>query len=421
MNSSLINLLHSIGKESLDYCNQNRLDLIREIASKANLLTWDIPIISVTGTNGKGSSVTALKSIYQEAGFNAGVFTSPHIIDFNERIAINNTLISDEDFKVALQAIIDLDCERQLSFFEILTLTALYYFKQHPLDVLILEVGLGGRLDAINILDADVVLVTAIDLDHQDYLGDSIDAIAKEKAGLFRAQGLAVYSGEVCPKSLDECAKSLNVNLSCLYQDFHIEQLPTSWRYHSDTLDCPFETTPKILLSAFAGAIRVVELLQNRLNVSFEAIQKANTTAFIPGRFQWIDDKVMVVLDVAHNPHAVSLLANRLMKMPIEGKIYCVFSAFKDKDVTEIVKIFNNMGPLWYTCLLESERAHTKQSLECIFQELEVVHEFNESPVDAFKKARDAANCKDLIVVFGSFHLIREVMLVLKQEGKHVF
>ena len=191
-----------------------RLEVLAQYASKLDCLYWQIPVVTVTGTNGKGSTVTALKSIYQAAGFMAGVYTSPHLFSYHERISVNDKMISEDELIEAIRAVDDiLEESSPLSFFERLTLVALYYFKQQPLDVLILEVGLGGRLDAVNIIDADVVIVTTVDLDHQDYLGDTIEAIAFEKAGLFRSKKQAIFADIDCPRSMQEHANTLGTRL----------------------------------------------------------------------------------------------------------------------------------------------------------------------------------------------------------------
>jgi len=417
MLASLESLL--LGPENLKFCKENRLPMICQIADKACLRDWQIPIISVTGTNGKGSTIAALRSLYDAAGFRVGVFTSPHLMCVNERIALNNQFISDEDLQDALQAIVALDVEKQLSFFEKMTLAALYYFKKSQPDILLMEVGLGGRLDAINILDADVVVVTSVDLDHMEYLGNTIELIAAEKAGLFRAHRQAIFADGDIPSSMVDIAKHLKVSLKHYQHDYVVEDFGSMWAFRCKTIELQFPKKPRIHLPAMAAAIYATQLLD--LPVLPHHIQAAVGSVFVPGRQQWVDDKVPILLDVAHNPHAVNLLKRSLLNIENCGKIHVVFSALKDKDCEQIVNIFNNLSPVWYTTLLDSERTHTCKSLNTVFENVGVAHQFFTKAQQAFASARQNAQVGDIIVVFGSFYLVGEIMQQLQLEGKNVF
>jgi dihydrofolate synthase/folylpolyglutamate synthase len=422
MNDLLDHLLASIGQENFEFCNDNRLELIRSVANQLNILKWDIPKITVTGTNGKGSTVAALRTIYQLAGYRVATFSSPHLIQVNERIAIDGVFIPDEEFIDALNKIKSIASNQPLSFFEILTLVALYYFKQHQPDVIVLEVGLGGRLDATNIIDADVVVVTNVDYDHQDVLGDTREKIGFEKAGLFRQNAMAVYADLDCPPSVKEVAKHLQVKLFQLGTDYVWFESEGSWcmNIHSKHHVFPFE--PRIHANAMSSAIYVSELLQTRLPVQYEHVVKAVQQTSIPGRLQIIDDgKHQLLLDVSHNPHAMKHLIQHIQARPPAGRIHAVFSAFKDKDCEQIVLLFNKLSPLWYTTLLKSERSHTSETMANLFSVLDVKHQFSEFATEALFKARAMLEEGDMIVVFGSFYLIREIMLQLQQEGKNVF
>jgi dihydrofolate synthase/folylpolyglutamate synthase len=422
MNDSLDLLLASVGQENFTFCKDNRLELIRSVANQLNLLDWDIPKITVTGTNGKGSTVAALKTIYQLAGYHVATFSSPHLIKINERIAVDGVYISDEEFINALKTIKSVSSNHSLSFFETLTLVALSHFKQHQPDVMVLEVGLGGRLDATNIIDADVVVVTNVDYDHQDVLGDTREKIGFEKAGLFRQHAAAVYADLDCPQTVQEVAEHLKVSLYQLGSDYAWFESNGSWcmNIHSKQLVFPF--SPSIHANAMSSAIYVSELLQKRLPVNHTHLIEATQKTFIPGRLQKINDgKHELLLDVSHNPHAMKYLIEYIQSRGVSGRIHAVFSAFKDKDCQQIVLLFNKLNPLWYTTVLTSERSHTPETMKTLFSSLKVEHQFSESATEALFRARAIAKEGDMIVVFGSFYLIREIMLQLQQEGKNVF
>ena len=421
MNDALELLLASVGQENFAFCKENRLELIRSVANQLNLLNWDIPKISVTGTNGKGSTVAALRTIYQFAGYRVATFSSPHLIKLNERIAINGVFITDEEFQYALNCIQNNSQGMVLSFFEILTLIALFHFRQHQPDLIVLEVGVGGRLDATNIVDADVVVVTNVDFDHQHLLGDTRDKIGFEKAGLFRQHALAVFSDLDCPQSVKEVANHLKVNLSKLGQDYVWFEQEGAWCLNIQSEQLVFPSKPQIHSNAMASAIYVSRLLQAKLPVQHEHLIEAIKQTYIPGRLQYIDDdKHVVLLDVSHNPHAVKHLIEHIQLKHPSKRIHSLFSACKDKDCEQIVCLFNKLNPLWYTTVLKNERSHTSESMTALFSRLNIKHQFHPSAIDALFQMRANAEEGDMIVVFGSFYLISEIMLQLQQEGKNV-
>ena len=422
MSLDLQQLLSQIGKESMAFYVENRLSRLSELANELDLLNWSIPIISVTGTNGKGSTVAALRSIYQASGYRVGVFTSPHLIHFNERIAINDVFIADDEFAHGIEQVIQLDKDNELSFFEKIFLVALIYFKQQTVDALILEVGCGGRLDAINILNADLVMMSSVDLDHQAFLGNTIEAIAKEKAGLFRPNKLAIFADSHCPQSVLETAQTLHVDLKCLAQDYQIRLEEKGWTFEYQAFRFTFESKPHIHIHAMASAVLAALLLKDKLPISYDALSLANQNTYVPGRLHWIQCKNPIMLDVAHNPHAASLLVEHLRAKAIKGQIHIVFSAMKDKDCKKIIQIVNKLNPIWYTTQLDSERSHDRQSMCELFGQENGKHQFYEKIEDAFHHARTQVSSEDdYIIVFGSFMLVGSIMSLLQEEGKHVF
>lgn len=416
----LADLIQTMGVENTKFYGEGRLPLLSKFAQELDLLSWEQPIIAVTGTNGKGSTVKALASIYQAAGYRAGVFTSPHLYRVNERIALNDENISDADLLFSLQHILSFPATSEFSFFELMTLAALDFFKRSAVDVLILEVGVGGRLDAINILDADVVVMTSIDLDHQSILGSSIEAIAKEKAGLLRPKASLVFADRFCPPIILELAQEQAQAFFCLGQDYTIQPAQAGWCLGFGKEMFVFAQNPKLDIQAMAAAMMVSWLLKNRLPLTQFAWEEANRTARIPGRIERIEGEPTIILDVAHNPHATRRLYRYLSELNISGKIHVVFSILHDKDGLEVVKIINNLSPLWYNCLLSSERSHTRASLADLFTGLEPKPYFDPEPLQAFKQAKMNAKADDVIVVFGSFLLVGQVGQYLQQEGSYV-
>lgn len=376
-------------------------------------------IIIVAGTNGKGSCVAAIDSILRSAGYQVGTYTSPHFIRYNERICINGMDIDDESICTAFERIEAAREDISLSYFEFGTLAAFLIMAEHELDVAVLEVGLGGRLDAVNILDADIAVVTSIALDHEDWLGRDLNVIAAEKAAIGRRDKPLIY-GDIEPVfGLVEKAKSIGVELILNGHDF---LLPDNYR---EIIGCGAgrgaggNVLPE---NSVACAVEAVNLLAPELPQS--EIKKGLEAVHLKGRYQQLDiDGIHIVLDVAHNPQAAELLAQRLSTLP--AKISAVFGVMKDKDIDGI------WGPLlplidsWYFCNIPGqERAAKARNLSALmynkatspacdvmgngFVENEVTIE--KSPVLALEKAIAASDRGDTVVVFGSFFTVGPVL-----------
>ena len=427
---------------------QLRLVNAAHVATVMNVLKWSIPVITVGGTNGKGSTVTALAAIYQAAGYRVGQFTSPHLFRFNERICINQQPITDEELCQLFARIETARAETSLTYFEMSLLAALLYFKEADLDVLILEVGMGGRLDATNIIDADLAIVTTVDLDHQDLLGADKEAIGAEKAGIFRKGHLCIYADFSPPSSLLRHAQSLETKMLCLGKDyqFHIAdgQLHIQHPFQTDTLVLPLPTLhPHAAVSAVIASL----CLQTRLPVSEKDWTTAMQTMRILGRQYWVPGEISFLYDVAHNPQAAtalaqciehklatteqlsqktpatpSVIASRRRSNPValgdaaqghwpQGKIHAVFSALKDKDVCGLIKPLSSIVEQWYPASLSSQRAASQEQLQKAFRDVlgEQPHCY-EDPIQATQAAVAAAKPGDWIVVYGSFLLVGAVM-----------
>ncbi|QMT60043.1 bifunctional tetrahydrofolate synthase/dihydrofolate synthase [Legionella sp. PC997] len=389
------------------------LTRIMEVAKKTSLQLPDCPVITVGGTNGKGSTVTALETIYHVAGYKVGAFTSPHLIQFNERIRVNLTPIADEELCEAF-SIIDEACGGSiLTYFEMTTLAALWFFKKMKLDIIILEVGLGGRLDATNIVDAALSIITTIDFDHQDYLGDTLDAIGYEKAGILRPGKPFIYADTDPPTTVTDVATQLGVPAYFWGQEFSIHEQDSTWELHYNELEFPSLyglPKPSIQLKSAAAAITACLLLANDLPVMHHHFQIAMQRVFIPGRLQVHEDIVSTLFDVSHNPQSARLLANKLRTME-KAKVHAVFSALKDKDILGLIMPLKDCIDHWYPAQLQNKRAASEDLLLTFFKNAEIPVEIcYNNPLVAFETALKQAKPGDLIVVYGSFFTVSHVM-----------
>ncbi|KTC65870.1 folylpolyglutamate synthase (plasmid) [Legionella adelaidensis] len=398
------------------------LSRVGEFARALNLIDWPIPVITVAGTNGKGSTVASLEAIYRSAGYRVGSYTSPHLIQFNERIRVNGNPIADEDLCFAFREIQKADCNEKLTYFEMATLAALWHFKQAKLDILVLEVGMGGRKDATNIIDADVAIITTIDFDHQEYLGATKEEIGYEKAGILKKNKILVYADEDPPQSVLQYAKEKNVRIYRLGEAYFFKKNDQFY------IDCSFTEggllkplpLPQVNLKAAAAAVVASLLLKARIPIEFFDYQKAMQSVIISGRQQLLTKPKPTIFDVAHNPQSVKLLAEFLKNFPIKGKIYAVFSALKDKDMYGLIDPLYNLVNFWYPAVLTGKRASDKNTLLEVFAQFNIFPQCFENPKLAYDHACLQATEHDLIVVYGSFLTVGSVMQALEGESEVV-
>lgn len=389
------------------------LERIKAVAEQLQLDKPSVPVITVAGTNGKGSTVTALESIYHAAGYKVGTYTSPHLVQFNERIRINLIPISDADLCHSFCRIEQARTDIILTYFEMATLAALQYFKNNNVDVIILEVGLGGRLDATNVIDADLAIITTIDFDHQDFLGNTLDAIGYEKAGILRQFKPFIYADINPPTTVMNEAKRKSVNAYFFGKEFFIEELDTQWVLHFGEQQINNLPKPAIQLKSAAAAIIASILLENCLPISCASLQQAMESMFIPGRLQLQKGDVSILYDVSHNPQSARLLASTLSKMAKKGKVHAVFAALKDKDILGMIQPLKDCVDYWYPAQLEGKRAADKNLSLSQFQEAEIFVDIcYNSPLIAFKTALNQAKLGDLIIVYGSFFTVGQIMAI---------
>lgn len=319
------------------------LERIERVRSKLELIP-QFPIIVVGGTNGKGSVCAMLESILVCAGYRTGCYTSPHLLRYNERVRINKNEVDDKSLCDAFAQIDTArkDCHTSLTFFEFGTLAALHVFVQAHVDVAILEVGLGGRLDAVNLFDADCAILTNIDLDHMDYLGDTREKIGFEKAAIFRKNKPAICAEADIPHSVYQQAEKTGAKFFRLNQEFGFSNKHTQWDYWGPngkrhSLPFPALRGAKQLQNASA-CLTALDTLHELLPVSMQEIRQGLSEAVIPGRFQVVSTQPMIILDVAHNPAAAAVLSQNLASTKPSGHTYAVFSMLQDKDIQGVVQ-----------------------------------------------------------------------------------
>ncbi|BBL58250.1 bifunctional tetrahydrofolate synthase/dihydrofolate synthase [Methylomonas koyamae] len=372
--------------------------------------------VTVGGTNGKGSCVAMLEAIYRAQGYKVGAYTSPHILRYNERIRIDGQAVADADICRVFSRIDAARGETSLSYFEFGTLAALCLFAEAGLDVQLLEVGLGGRLDAVNIVDPDVALVTTIALDHVDWLGNTVEAIGREKAGIFRQSVPAVIGDAAAPASLRQVAERIGAKVYQLEHDFAYRKQGETWEWQGGErayrdLPAPAFKGEQQYRNA-AAVLMAVSALQEQLPVDDAAIRAGLRQASLLGRFQLVAGKPRVLLDVGHNPQAVGTLIDYLRDYFPAATIHAVFAMMRDKDIATVVQMMRERVARWYLAPLDNPRAAEPALIESHFRQLDMAN-VDSGFADfsaAFQAARAAAGPDELVLVFGSFFLVSEYL-----------
>jgi dihydrofolate synthase/folylpolyglutamate synthase len=401
------------------------LGLERVNQVKARLqLNPSIPIITVGGTNGKGSTCAMLEAILSAAGYRTGLYTSPHLLRYNERVRIAGEEASDPVLCEAFAAVEAVRGEISLSYFEFGTLAAMWLFQQQKVDVAILEVGLGGRLDAVNAFDADCAIVTSVDLDHMDYLGDNRESIGWEKAGIFRSGKPAVCADASPPRRLLDHAAQIGANLKLIGKDFEAHSELSQWQFVSHEgwrLALPFPALRgSYQLDNASACLAALEALRERLPVTPDDIRRGLLEATVPGRFQVLPGRPAVILDVAHNPHAARALAANLREMGQGGRTIAVFAMLADKDIDGVIAALSDVIDLWLVSGIDHPRGMSARALAA--HVAGAAHEVFPDIAAAFRHACQIAGESDRIAAFGSFHTVAEVMQQeSRQNGKPAF
>ena len=414
--------------EWLAYCEQlhpKSIDMelarVKTVADRMGL-AFGCPIITVAGTNGKGSSCAMLEAILGEAGYRTGVYTSPHLVDFEERCRVRGEIVSATDlvagFARVERARSQDGLDVSLTYFEFTTLAIMQLLADARLDVVILEVGLGGRLDAVNIFDADCALITSIDLDHMELLGNTREAIGFEKAGIMRAGKPVVVSDPMPPQSVLDHAAALGADLWRFGEDFNFSGDKQQWgwagrgrRYAG--LAYPALRGANQLVNA-SGVLAALTALRDCLPVTAQAVRNGLAMVELPGRFQIIPGQPTLVLDVAHNPHSVAALSENLDAMGFYPCTHAVFGAMADKDVAPMLARIGPLVDRWYFTDLPTPRAAAGADLQAKWQAGEARQDVTanayKSPESALQAAVKAADPADRIVVFGSFYTVGGIL-----------
>ena len=409
------------------------LDRVREVAKRMEI-GFDCPVITVAGTNGKGSTCAMLECILGQAGYKTGAYTSPHLVRFEERLRLQGEAVSATKLVAAFARVESArgqnGAEVSLTYFEFSTLACLQIMAQSDLDVVILEVGLGGRLDAVNIIDPDCAIITSIDLDHMEYLGPDRESIGREKAGIMRTGRPVVVGDPMPPQSVLDHALEIGADLWRFGEDFNFSGDKQQWAWAGrgrrySGLAYPALRGANQLLNA-SGVLAALTALRERLPVTAQAVRNGLAFVELPGRFQIVPGQPTLVLDVAHNPHATAALAANLDAMGFYPTTHAVMGAMADKELLPMLAKLNPIVDRWYFTDLPTARAAKAVDLRRQWElhntrKDAVAHTFAD-PQAALQAAVAAADPADRIVVFGSFYTVGGVLQegVPRLQAKHL-
>ncbi len=420
-----LDYIQSVHARSMDLS----LARVREVFARLALAPVPHAVVSVAGTNGKGSSVAMLESIYRRGGYRVGSYTSPHLVRYNERVKVDGACASDDELCRAFARVEAARADIPLTYFEFGTLAALLVFRARGVEVAVLEVGLGGRKDAVNVLDADVALIASVGIDHTQWLGTTRDAIGREKAGIFRSGRPAVCADPRPPACIAERAVSIGAELWQLGRDFGYETTAAGWSWWARQAERGLEERHDGLpppplrgdrqIENAAGVLMAVTALQHRLCVDNESLREGLSSTRLHGRLQVIPGPPLQVLDVAHNPGAVRILRSFLRAQPCAGRTIAVFAALADKPVREMARLLAGIVHAWHVAGLDVERgmsrAQVRRHVEAVAQDAPVSD--HEDAVTAYAVALEQASRNDRIVVFGSFYTVGAIIAALNTTG----
>ena len=386
---------------------------------------FDCPVITVAGTNGKGSTCAMLEAIYRAAGYKTAMHTSPHMLSFNERAQINGEIVEDAPLVEAFREVEAARARMPLTYFEFTALGILRVFQKAKPDVVILEIGLGGRLDAINALQSTASIVTTIGIDHEAYLGNTRDAIGWEKAHIYRQGHPAVCADKNPPVKLLQYAKALKTNLVIACKDFSVtEEDCGRMRFKMGVNDWDL---PRPVLRGrnqmdnAAGVLALIVSLMNKLPVTIADIEKGLTTVRITARFEKVQSDPTVILDVGHNPHAANVLAQNIRDVKTQGKVIAVFGMLADKDMIDVVKIMSEVIDEWFITGLPGPRGASvdvlyKVMLEAGVEDGKITQ--CEGVEEAFNLAKRQASIIDTIIIFGSFVTVTAALPLVQTNAR---
>ena len=392
------------------------LSRVQAVRDRLGLVTPPFAIVTVTGTNGKGSTVAMLEQALHAAGYRVGAYSSPHLVSYNERVRLATREVSDAELCAAFERVETARAATSLTYFEFGTLAAVELFRQHGVDIAILEVGLGGRLDAVNAWDADVAIVTSVGIDHTDWLGPDRESIGAEKAGIYRADRCAICGDPDPPHSLLRHAEQVGARLRRLDRDFSVERGDGGWTWRAGDrviagLPHPAMRGDYQLYNA-ACVLMALDCLAGRFPVKNADIRAGLLNAVLPGRFQTLPGRPIRVLDVAHNPQAAEALARTLRAQPVAGRTIAVCAMLRDKPIAEVLAIVAPLVARWHVAGLSGERGTSAEDMRQALAQAGVrdTVELHADVEQAYAAALAEAGDGDRIVVFGSFHTVGAIL-----------
>jgi dihydrofolate synthase/folylpolyglutamate synthase len=423
-------------QEWLDWCEQLHpvaidmgLDRVKTVADRM-ALRFDCPVITVAGTNGKGSTCAMLEAVLLQAGYRTGVYTSPHLVHFQERCRLHGESATPDALAESFAAVETVRGDVSLTYFEFSTLAILHLMARANLDVAILEVGLGGRLDAVNIIDADCSVITSIDIDHAAILGHDRESIGREKAGIMRAGRPVIVSDPVPPQSVLDHASTVGAELWLFGRDFNFSGDKQQWAWAGRDRRYSGMAYPSLrganqLINA-SGVLAALNALRQRIPVTAQAVRNGLAMVELPGRFQIVPGQPVLVLDVAHNPHSVAALSANLDAMGFYPTTHAVLGAMADKDLMPMLQKLNPMVDKWYFTDLPLARAAKAADLQQTWlaqnKRADTSSSIHTDPMLALQAAIEAADPADRIVVFGSFYTVGGVLKdgIPRLQAKHL-
>jgi len=400
---------------------------------ESSFAKFPFTVITIAGTNGKGSTVAMLESMLSEAGYRVGCYSSPHLLQYNERIKINKTPVSEQSICQSFARIDQARDHVSLTYFEFGTLAALDIFYQQQCEIVVLEVGLGGRLDAVNVIEPDVALVTTVDIDHQDWLGNDRNTIGLEKAGIYRTTKPAIYGDKNLPQSIHNKVLQERLSFYQFSQDYDFKLRGDQWDWLPAENCRDFEPrynlpTPNlrggIQVKNAANALMVLEFLRDNFPVAQAEIKRGLQNIFLAGRFQIVTSEPLIILDVAHNVQAAKILRQSIEQLSVPGKLNVIVGMLKDKEVSEVLAILQPVVDNWRVIELDSPRAIPAKEIEQILHEqchkndlmdknIQSFDSFAEAYQD-YRRYNTATGNIEKLLVFGSFYTVSDALSTLK-------
>jgi dihydrofolate synthase/folylpolyglutamate synthase len=393
------------------------LQRVSDVARRGNLAALPGKVVLIAGTNGKGTTARTLEQLLLAQGYRVGVYSSPHLLHFNERLRLNGQDVADNAWLAAFQLVEQLRQDTPLTYFEFTTLVAFAILRAEQPDFCLIEVGLGGRLDATNIVEPDISVVTTVDLDHQAFLGPDRETIGREKAGVFRPAKIAVCGDLQPPQSIAAVAESTGATLLQLNRDYHYQQTADSWQWRGLRQQRHQLPLPQVPMQNVATSLTVLEQLGCLPEP--ELLQQEIARLCLPGRMQWLRQQPAVLLDVAHNPQSAAYLATQLQRLkPGYRRVHALVGMLKDKDLTQALLPLTTCVDEWHLVSLPGVRGASSTLLAEALQGVAPAAQAVQHPelVTAYRQVLATAAKQDLVVVFGSFVTVAGILALPQEE-----